>query len=261
MPRPQCSHGGPTTWTDHISHDRLRPNVTGAFPEMLLASDDLAGFLHGVTTLTLAAVRGAEGAVMGGLSLLRERRSPTVAFIPARARALDETAGRFPGGPTATALQERVTVRMGDVRQDRRWPDFRAAAETLGVRAVLAVPFDLAGDARAAISLYSPEAHDFDVDMVRAVEAHVHHASSALRLAVRMARHRDLERDLRAAMASRTIIDLAVGIIMGQNRCSQDEAVEILKAASNHRNLRLGEVAADVVEAVSRQTPQIHFES
>ena len=34
--------------------------------------------------------------------------------------------------------------------------------------------------------------------------------------------------DLSAAMESRTAINLACGIIMGQNKCSQERAVEIL---------------------------------
>ena len=49
-------------------------------------------------------------------------------------------------------------------------------------------------------------------------------------------------------MQHRTVIDLAVGIIMGQNRCgSQEEAVAILKTASNHRNMKLRDLAAELV--------------
>lgn len=244
-----------------ITDDRLRSHITGAYHELLLRSENLDGFLHGFLALTLTTVSDTENSVMGALSLFRERRAPAAVFLPARARALDETQGCVADGPGTTALREQATVRAGDVQRDHRWPAYRAAAATLGVRAVLAVPFDLGEEAHAAISLHSSKAHDFGAEMIGAVEAYVHQASHVLRLAVRMARHRDIEDDLRAAMASRTTIDLAVGIIMGQNRCSQDEAVAILKAASNHRNQPLVDVAAEVVEGVSPQAPRLHFDS
>jgi AmiR/NasT family two-component response regulator len=50
-----------------------------------------------------------------------------------------------------------------------------------------------------------------------------------------------------ATLETRTAIDVAVGIIMVQNRCSQDEAFELLKAASGACNVKLHVVAAAVV--------------
>ena len=56
------------------------------------------------------------------------------------------------------------------------------------------------------------------------------------------------------------MIDLAVGILMGRNRCSQEEAVEILKTASNHRNVKLRDLAADLIASVSSAPPTTSFE-
>lgn len=85
--------------------------------------------------------------------------------------------------------------------------------------------------------------------------------ADALRLAVRLARRRDSEVDLRAALQSRTVIDLAVGVIMGQNRCSQDEAVTMLKTASNHRKVTLRELATQLVASVSSAPARTVFEN
>ncbi len=52
-------------------------------------------------------------------------------------------------------------------------------------------------------------------------------------------------------MKSRTAIDIAVGVIMAQNRCSQSAAMAILRTASNSRNIKLRDVAAGVIESVS----------
>ena len=56
-------------------------------------------------------------------------------------------------------------------------------------------------------------------------------------------------------MASRRVIDQAIGVIMAQNRCTGDEAFEVLRRASQHRNVKLRQIAADVVTSVSGQPP------
>ena len=63
-------------------------------------------------------------------------------------------------------------------------------------------------------------------------------------------------------MESRTTIDIAVGAIMAQNRCSQESALKILKIASSTRNIKLRDVAAAVVASVS-EDPKIltHFDN
>lgn len=109
--------------------------------------------------------------------------------------------------------------------------------------------------------MYSATPHDSDPATIEAIELHVEQASSALRLVVRQALHSDAARDLRAAMESRTEIDLAVGILMGRSRCSQEEAVEILKTASNHRNVKLRDLAAELVTSVSSAPATTTFET
>jgi AmiR/NasT family two-component response regulator len=56
-------------------------------------------------------------------------------------------------------------------------------------------------------------------------------------------------------MGSRRVIDQAIGIVMAQNRCTADEAFGVLKRASQHRNTKLRQVAADVVTSVSGEPP------
>jgi AmiR/NasT family two-component response regulator len=56
-------------------------------------------------------------------------------------------------------------------------------------------------------------------------------------------------------MQSRTIIDMAVGVVMAQSGSSQDEAVRILTRASNSRNIKLRDVASTVVDSVGRKDP------
>lgn len=48
-------------------------------------------------------------------------------------------------------------------------------------------------------------------------------------------------------MTSRTIIDAACGVIMAQNRCSHDDAFQLLAKASSHRNQKLHDVAGEII--------------
>jgi hypothetical protein len=90
---------------------------------------------------------------------------------------------------------------------------------------VLGVPLTLDSGATAALNIFAPTADVFDAAAIRKAEMFAAQAEKALRLAVRVGVQQQLAADLRTAMESRTAIDLAAGIIMGQNRCSQAEAM------------------------------------
>ena len=85
-------------------------------------------------------------------------------------------------------------------------------------------------------------------------------AGRAVRLAVRVGTAEAAADDLTAAMTSRTAINLACGIIMGQNRCSQADAMAILMKVSSHRNQKLRDVAEEIVLKVSGEEPATYFD-
>jgi AmiR/NasT family two-component response regulator len=66
--------------------------------------------------------------------------------------------------------------------------------------------------------------------------------------------------DLTAALEHRTVINLACGVVMAQNRCSQEEAMAVLTKASSHRNRKLRDLAADILGQVSTGTVSTHFD-
>ncbi|MGX9899727.1 ANTAR domain-containing protein [Arthrobacter sp. SA17] len=112
------------------------------------------------------------------------------------------------------------------------------------------------------MNIYSTRTHAFSGAEIEAAETYAGQASKALRLAVRVAQLTDDKKNLTAAMESRTAIDVAIGAIMAQNRCSQEAAFRILKIASSTRNIKLRDVATSVVASVSKD-PNIftHFEN
>ena len=58
-------------------------------------------------------------------------------------------------------------------------------------------------------------------------------------------------RNLEAALATARLIGQAQGVLMAQRRCTAQEAFEQLVRLSQRRNLKLHQVAAELVQAVS----------
>ena len=74
-------------------------------------------------------------------------------------------------------------------------------------------------------------------------------------LAVRMAERVEMSANLQNALVSRAVIDQALGSMMGQNRCTADEAFGVLRTISQNRNVKLNLIAAEIVTTVSGRPP------
>ena len=149
---------------------------------------------------------------------------------------------------------------LADVSTDTRWPEYQKILIAHGCRSVLGVPLALDGNQAAALNFFASETGLFSESVISKAEGFADLAGRALRLALRIADAQNLADDLTAAMESRTTIDLACGVIMAQNRCSQEEAMAMLAKASSHRNQKLRELAADILGRVSAETVSTHFE-
>jgi len=62
--------------------------------------------------------------------------------------------------------------------------------------------------------------------------------------------------DLRAAMGTRRVIDLALGVLMARAGVGPDEAFALLTRASQDRNIKLNVLAAQLVESVAGAAPE-----
>jgi GAF domain-containing protein len=244
----ESRHLQPELLVDHLQDLVLK---TGDVKVML---DELANF----TALTLSDPAVA----FCSITLLQRKKPLTVASSEKGAVRLDETQYRAGDGPCLTAIREETVIHVPDMRREHRWPDYTAAALAEKVGSSLSVPLVLAGEAEAGLNMYSTRSHGFSGEDIENVESYAYHASKALRLAVRISQLAETKSHLIAAMESRTVIDLAAGAIMAQNRCSQESAMKILKIASSSRNVKLRDIAASVVASLS-QDPRVqtHFDA
>jgi hypothetical protein len=222
--------------------------------DLVLESPDVEEFLTDFAVLAASELSTASNAVTCGVTVIRRKKGVAAASSDEKGRALDELQNSFGDGPCLTALRDKTMVHVPDTGAEARWPAYMNAVSRHGIGSILAISLDLAGEAAAVLNLYSARAHGFSGPDITAAQAFAEHAAKSLRLALRLAHLRHTRDDLAAAMQSRTSIDTAVGIIMAQNRCGRDAAFSVLTQASNHRNVKLRDVAAGVIASVSGES-------
>lgn len=231
---------------DSAFSDRAR--AAHELQQVLLDTEDFTEFLDEVVRYAVDTVTPAMAC---GLTVERDGKLLTVASSDGLARGLDEVQYGRDEGPCLTAMRTGTTVVITDLAADDRWGDYQIDALAYGMAASLSVTLDAGPDMRGALNLYSGEPKVFDAAWQQQAEGLADEASRALRLAMRLSDQVQLTQHLETAMASRSVIDQALGIIMGQNRCTATEAFTILRRASNHRNIKLRDVAQEIVTRVS----------
>ena len=229
--------------------------------DLIIGSTNVSGFLTELSTLAAATLTESAGThIECGVTLRQRKRSATVAGSSERARELDKLEQVLGQGPCLASLEIMQPVILADVDKDPRWPDYQKILADNGCRSVLGVPLALDENQAAALNFFADEAGVFSEGVIIRASGFADLAGRALRLALRIADAQNLAEDLSAAMQNRTTIDLACGVIMAQNRCSQEEAIALLTKASSHRNQKLRDVAATVLARVNAGTVSTHFE-
>ena len=232
--------------------DPTSAEATAELQQLLLATANIDEFLHQLAGLAAALLPGE---LSCGITMPRDHRPITVASSDARANQVDEIQYNHDKGPCLTSLRTGEAILIDDLANDDRWDAYQLPALTHGIRSSLSLPLSTNHTVLGALNLYATRPRAFGEQEQLAARRFADEASRALGLAVRMAEQVEMSENLRNALASRAVIDQALGIIMGQNRCSADEAFDILRTASQHRNVKLRDVAAQIITAVSGDPP------
>jgi ANTAR domain/GAF domain len=182
-------------------------------------------------------------------------RPLTVASTDALAAQVDEVHYGLDQGPCLHALRTGTVVSIQDLPSDQRWAAYAATALQHGIRSLLSLPLSCGSNSIGAFNLYSRVAGSFGQAATRRAERFAQNASGALSIAVRLADHVALTDQLRASLASRAVIDQAIGVLMGQRRITATEAFAILRTTSQNRNIKLRAFAAQIVEGASALPP------
>lgn len=159
-------------------------------------------------------------------------------------------------GPCVDAITEHEVFLTGSLSSELRWPNFaRRAHDETGVQSILALRLHASGDTMGALNLYSLQGDAFDDHDIAVASVFAAHAAVALSTATR-------EAQLEDKAQSRDIVGMAKGIIIAQQKVSDEEAFDILRRASQRMNIKLRELAERMLEGQppgnppSREAPQ-----
>ena len=128
-----------------------------------------------------------------------------------------------------------------------RWPRFAAEALAAGFHSVNAVPMRLRGNVIGALNLFHDERGGMSAADLEAAQAFADIATIAI-LQHRAAREAQVLNDqLNHALNSRIVIEQAKGIVAERQGLDMDEAFATMRSYARRRNLRLADVATDVI--------------
>ncbi len=159
-------------------------------------------------------------------------------------------------GPCVSAMENTPVVIVPRIRQEHRWPRYVPRAVEHGLQSQLAVRLFL--DDRGTIgglNLYSTSQAEIDDDAEGIADLFAAHAAIALGHA------REVDQ-LNRALNSRKVIGQAIGIVMERYRIDKHRALSFLMRASSHGNIKLRDIAAEIVDQVnhpgSDSPPPLH---
>jgi ANTAR domain/GAF domain len=202
---------------------------------------------HTLSSVVELAVATIEGCDFAGLSLVVGDVVTTPVHTDPVVAKIDALQNRTGEGPGLDAVAYRLIFFADDLGRDLRWLHFAPLATEAGIRSVLALP--LSSDSQVgALNLYSRYPSAFGVDGRAKAAILVSLASLALSIAHS---HEDEERraaNFHAALGSRETIGEALGILMEREHINAEEAFAILRRASQYLNIKLREVAKNLID-------------
>ena len=157
-------------------------------------------------------------------------------------RQVDALQHELQEGPCLDALRQHDTVRSDDLCVDDRWPKWGPeVAGRLGLLSIVSYRLFSSGESLGALNLYGKRRAAFSADDIHdgiALAAHV---------GVALAGAQEVE-NLEKALGGRTVIGQATGILMERFDLAPDRAFSVLSRLSQQMNVKLRQLAEQVVE-------------
>lgn len=159
---------------------------------------------------------------------------------------LDQLQYEVGQGPCVESIRSEPVVVVEHARHEQRWPEFIPRAVTLGLRAQLALRLYTEEETLGGLNLYSTSSDTVEDDAIQAAELFATHAAIALGRA-------RYEHQLNEALGSRKVIGQAIGIVMERYEINEDRAFHFLVRASSTSNVKLRDIAQEIVDTTNQE--------
>lgn len=166
-----------------------------------------------------------------------------------------------PGTRCVIALR-RVRVSATSAREEDRRDLDQERGEGLprvapqAVAGEVSIPLRVNGSDVGTLRIFPETRRTFTADELDLLRAFARQAVVALTLLMRQSAHTVLDAELQDALATRAVIDQALGVLMHARKISARQAFEVLRQASQTSNRKVSTVAAEVIQAMTGHPPE-----
>ncbi|MEO5842811.1 MAG: GAF and ANTAR domain-containing protein [Acidimicrobiales bacterium] len=210
----------------------------------LFAPGTVQGTLQKIVDLAERAVDGCDAA---GILVVDRGSVTTAAASSALVVLVDQLQIDADEGPCLDASTRGTTFYAADLVDEPRWPTFAPTAVSASIRSVLAYSLQSSGRA-SALNLYSRFPHAFGATD----RAQGQLFATLARLALDSAEDKETDErktaNLIEALRTRELIGQAQGILIERERITADQAFDVLRRASQYMNIKLREVAENLID-------------
>jgi hypothetical protein len=219
----------------------------------LFSTGNLEETLSEVMDMTVADIEGCDFAALllvgdDGVITVRARTDRAV-------DDLDVVRSPVQGSAFLAALTSQVALYAADLA-DGSWTDLALEVEAVEVRGLLMLPL-MANAKRGGLVLFAHYPHAFGV-VDRARGLLMAYLAGVAVAGTDAADHDDrLAANLQSALAIRTVISQAQGILMEREHISADQAFTLLRRASTGLEVKMREVAQALIDSGEWPDPRV----
>ncbi|HEX6446419.1 MAG TPA: GAF and ANTAR domain-containing protein [Streptosporangiales bacterium] len=236
--------------TDAPEPARVPKELASAFAELadrVYAGDTTDDVLTNVCEAAPLVVPGCDHATV---MVRRHKRLITAAASDEIGRRIDQAERELEDGPCVDAIIEHTPQLVADLADDGPWPTLREWILTnTPVRGAMAYRLMTAETKIGALNLFSDTPGVFTADSADVAAIFAAFAS----VAVTAADEHGQAKDLRAGLESNREIGKAIGLLMAFHGITDEEAFEVLRRHSQETNVRVAEIADQLVDHHNRR--------
>jgi GAF domain-containing protein len=215
---------------------------------VVLVDRDLGDVLTDITRLARRAAPGFDAA---SITLIRADKAFTAGHDGQMALDADEMQYERGYGPCIDAgLAGQVFV-IDDTATEQRWPDYCRAVAAHGIGSALSMPLPFQSTTIGALNCYAGMAGAIGDEDRALAEDVASWVALTLGNVDSVARTSEALNNLKIAMKSRAVIEQAKGILMERYKVTDDMAFTLLSHASQHHNIKLRDIADELVSTGS----------